>query len=169
MLFTLPLVNPSQLSEYYSKGNTFYCSMPLYSLCFKHSYSPLTPVIVSKGRSTIVLIWSSYCLLSILAIHLNDAWNSGLWVLSFVHLYNIFNTHKNIACVKVCRQFLKSWCGNNGNLFMELNKSWLAFRSSSKRFIYKMYIYLSNIDIPTAGMVNNSTGKRNIALGGKWV
>ena len=52
---------------------------------------------------------------------------------------------------------------------MELNKSWLAFRSSSKRFIYKIYIYLSNIDIPTAGMVNNSTDKRNIALGGKWV
>lgn len=45
---------------------------------------------------------------------------------------------------------------------MELNKSWLAFRISCNGLIYKIYFHPLNIDTPTAGAVNNSTGKRNL-------
>ena len=45
---------------------------------------------------------------------------------------------------------------------MELNKSWLAFRISCNGLIYKIYFHPLNIDTPTAGAVNNTTGKRNL-------
>lgn len=45
---------------------------------------------------------------------------------------------------------------------MELNKFWLVFRSSCNGLIYKIYFHPLNIDTPTAGAVNNSTGKRNL-------
>ena len=55
----------------------------------KTQFLTLDPVIVSQGRSTVVLIWSSYCLLSILSL---------IWMMletvvyGSCHLYNICTT-----------------------------------------------------------------------------
>ena len=47
---------------------------------------------------------------------------------------------------------------------MELSKSLLAFKNVSYGPIYKMYFCPLNINIPTSGIVNSSTGKRNVML-----
>lgn len=48
--------------------------------------------------------------------------------------------------------------------FMELGKFLSAFGRVSSGLIYKIYLYPLNIDIPTSGIINNLTGKRNMIL-----
>lgn len=75
----------------------------------------------------------------------------------------IFNTMK---ALHIFRNLSNFW--NHGmalmQKFMELGKFLSAFGRVSSGLIYKIYLYPLNIDIPTSGIINNSTGKRNMIL-----